>query len=103
MRTANPRLETESVRPGFVDCAAHDAIKPFVPNPGAVTNLAGVILGPVIRTASKDHWSPTEPLGKFLTEMAMGKWEGKLSGPGIQTVGSFRIVENVAFRRLMGL
>ncbi|KAK6211227.1 nucleoside-diphosphate-sugar epimerase [Colletotrichum tabaci] len=106
MRAANPRLRAESVRPAFVDCAHHDAIKPYVPNPGVLYNLMNAYLGPLTRTFLPSFVSPTEVLGRFMTEMAMGKFDDGLAagGKGIITLnGGLRIVENVGFRRLAGL
>jgi hypothetical protein len=95
-----------TVRPAAPDFAAHDAIKPYVPAQGAVRHVADAVLLPIIRTAAKSLWAPTAPLGTFLTEMAMGKWDaGRLAGPGVEKVGEngFFVVENGAFRRAMGL
>ncbi|WYZ44932.1 hypothetical protein EsH8_VIII_000248 [Colletotrichum jinshuiense] len=106
LRAANPRLQTESVRPAFVDLANHDAIKPYAPNPGALLNLTNVFLGPPVRFLAPSFVSPTEVLGKFMTEMAMGKFDPELAtgGRGIITLnGGLRVVENVGFRRLAGL
>jgi hypothetical protein len=45
-----------------------------------------------------------EQLGRFLTEMAMGRYEDRLvGGKGVQMVGEMPILENTAFRRLAGL
>jgi len=61
------------------------------------------VLGPIFRAALPGRCSPTQPLGKFLAEMAMGKWEDKLAEPGFEKLGEFCIVGNAAFRRLSGL
>lgn len=105
MRARNPSLHATSVRPGFVDFAAHDAIKPYIPAQGLAQGAAAAVLGPVIRGLVKSQWSPTGPLGVFLTEMAMGRWEGRMTGEGFEKVGDggFVVVENVAIRRVMGL
>ncbi|TIC99172.1 Protein fmp52, mitochondrial [Colletotrichum higginsianum] len=106
MRAANPRLRAESVRPAFVDRAHHDAIKPYAPNPGVLYNLMNAYLGPLTRTFLPSFVSPTEVLGRFMTEMAMGKFDDGLAagGKGVITLnGRLRIVENVGFRRLAGL
>lgn len=60
-------------------------------------------LGPVVRRVWKRGHSPTEVLGPFLTDMAMGKVDAKLEGPGAFRLGPSWIVENVGFRRIMGL
>ncbi|KAL0944924.1 nucleoside-diphosphate-sugar epimerase [Colletotrichum truncatum] len=106
LRGSNPRLQTESIRPAFVDCVNHPAIKPYIPNPGMLYNAANVTMGPVVRKLVPSFVSPTEVLGKFMTEMAMGKHDSGLAsgGQGIITLtGGLRIVENVGFRRLAGL
>ena len=63
------------------------------------------VLGPPVSRFYKSAWSPTLPLGKFMTEVAMGRWDAQMQapGPGIEKVGEFPILENVAFRRLAGL
>ncbi|KAK1998794.1 nucleoside-diphosphate-sugar epimerase [Colletotrichum falcatum] len=106
MRAENPRLRAESVRPAFIDSSDHDAIKPYIPNPGFVYNVMGAVLGPVSRAVIPSLVSPTETLGRFMAEMAMGKVDDGLAagGKGIVTLsGGLRIVNNGAFRRLAGL
>ncbi|CRK16633.1 hypothetical protein BN1708_002890 [Verticillium longisporum] len=105
MRAARPGFLTESVRPAGVDAGQHAAVKPYIPNPGLVYNAMWVLFAPVLLVAKSLH-SPTEPLGQFLTGMAMGKYDGPLAagGPGVQTLsGGSRVVSNVGFRRLFGL
>ena len=103
MSQANPRFHAETVRPGGVDAGQHDAIKPYIPQLSGVRRLAGGLLTPALRAVYNGALSPTEPLGKFLVEVAMGKWDGKLEGPGVRTVGPSHIVNNAAFRRLAGI
>ncbi|GJC78692.1 protein fmp52, mitochondrial [Colletotrichum liriopes] len=106
MRAANPRLRTESIRPAFVDNVDHDAIKPYVPDPGMLYKLMNVSLASMTRTLLPSFVSPTEIMGKFMAEMAMGKIDADLAagGEGITTLnGGLRIVENTGFRRLVGL
>ncbi|KAK1981491.1 nucleoside-diphosphate-sugar epimerase [Colletotrichum cereale] len=94
MRASNPRLE-----PAPAD-------RPYVPNPGVLYNLMGAVLGPITRTAAPSFVSPTEALGKFMAEMAMGEVDAGLAagGKGIVTLnGGLRIVSNYGFRRLAGL
>ncbi len=102
----NPLFRAVSVRPGFVDPAAHDAVQPYIPILGLARRVAGVALGPAIRTLAKGNWSPTQPLGVFLTDAALGRWDNnRLEGLGFQSLGggTSALVENVGFRRLMGL
>ncbi|KAK2059808.1 nucleoside-diphosphate-sugar epimerase [Colletotrichum caudatum] len=105
-RAGNPRLRTEAIRPAFVDMSAHDAIRPYAPDPGFLYNAMGAVLGPAMRAAAPAHCSPTEALGGFMAEMAMGKADAGLAagGKGIVTLnGGLRVVNNAAFRRLAGL
>lgn len=103
MRREDPLFRASTVRPTFIDWAAHDAIKPYVPPRPFMPGVAEAVFGPVIRTAVKSYWSPTEPLGRFLTGMAMRRFDGDMEGAGIEKVGAFPVIENTAFRRLMGL
>ncbi|KZL82803.1 nucleoside-diphosphate-sugar epimerase [Colletotrichum incanum] len=106
MRAANPRLRTESIRPAFVDNLNHEAIKPYVPDPGMLYKLMNVSLASMTRSLLPSFVSPTEIMGKFMAEMAMGKIDEGLAagGQGIVTLnGGLRIVENTGFRRLAGL
>ena len=103
MRKTSPLFHASTSRPAFVDPAAHDAIKPYIPQLTLPLAVTSAVLGPVIRVAVKNTWSPTESLGKFLTGMAMGRFDGAMDGPGIQKIGAFPVIENSAIRRLMGL
>ena len=106
LRTSNPRtFHTSSIRPAFVDAARHDAIKPYIPAAGAAMSAMQAVLGPPIRGFYKAGWSPTLPLGRFMTEAAMGRWDGGMAagGVGVEKIGEFPILGNVAFRRLAGL
>ncbi|KAM0271886.1 hypothetical protein ACHAQH_008949 [Verticillium albo-atrum] len=105
MRATHPGFLTESVRPAGVDPGQHEAIKPYIPTPGMVQSAMMTLLKPVMLVARSFH-SPTEPLGKFLTGMAMGKYEDQLvaGGQGVHSLnGGLRIVANVGFRRIFGL
>lgn len=104
MRGANPRFAAESVRAAGVDATAHTAIHPFIPDPGMLYKVMNATLLPVMTTFMKGMHTPTEPLGRFLTEMAMGKHEAELKGKDVVTLdGGLRLVENGTFRRIMGL
>ncbi|KAJ4139991.1 hypothetical protein NW768_001342 [Fusarium equiseti] len=100
LRTSKFHIET--VRPCFVDAANHDVIKPHIPNPGMVHNALSVVFGPIIRAVISSLHSPTEQLGPFLTEMAMGKYDKQLDagGEGILNLNGSRILDNVAFQNL---
>ncbi|KAL8382025.1 hypothetical protein RB595_006011 [Gaeumannomyces hyphopodioides] len=103
MREENPLFRAHTVRPAAIDHTDHDAIKPYVPAQGLLRN----VLLPTVRVFMNSLMSPTEHLGKFMTDMAIGKWPdaSKLAGPGVKPLGSsgFAIVENAGFRRMMGL
>lgn len=106
MRSEEPAsFHASSVRPAFVDAAQHDAIAPYVPALGPARTAMLTVLGSPIRAFYKAGWSPTLPLGKFMTEVAMGRWEEQMQagGPGVEKIGEFPILGNVGFRRLAGL
>ncbi|KAJ5944973.1 hypothetical protein N7516_005141 [Penicillium verrucosum] len=101
-----PAFRVDSVRPAFVDPVTHVAIKPYIPSAGMtgiVSNIGLAVLGPSIRYLMKSMHSPTEHLGSFLTEMATGRYEGKLEGPGVFRLGGGYVVGNVGMRRILGL
>ncbi|KAL8297711.1 hypothetical protein RB597_007201 [Gaeumannomyces tritici] len=103
MREENPLFRAHTVRPAAIDPTHHDAIKPYMPAQGLLIGS----LRSAIRVLMSSYTSPTEHLGKFMTDMAIGKWPdaSKLAGPGVKPVGSsgFAIVQNAGFRRMMGL
>ncbi|KAJ5110417.1 hypothetical protein N7532_000952 [Penicillium argentinense] len=101
----NPNtFRADTVRPAFVDPASHDAIKPYLPSNNGIWYKVGmVLLGPGIRQLYKSMHSPTERLGPFLTEMAMGRMDGKLEGSGVFKLGGGWVVENKGMRRILGL
>lgn len=104
MRAANPRFAAESVRPSGVDASDHAAIKPFLPDPGLIYKTMSFTLVPAIKTFQRSMHAPTEPLGKFLAEMAAGKHQEALKHRDIVTLGGgLRLIENSSFRRIMGL
>ncbi|KAJ5162775.1 uncharacterized protein N7500_004605 [Penicillium coprophilum] len=101
-----PNFRVDSVRPAFVDPATHDSIKPYIPSSGVtgVVSRAGLaLLAPGVRYLMKSMHSPTQHLGSFLTEMAMGRYEGRLQGPGVFKLGGGYVVENFGMRRILGL
>lgn len=97
------RLQADSARPGAVDPAGHEAIKPYAPEPSWQIKLLGATLLPPIRILYSQAHAPTPMLGDFLTRMAMGEMEGKMEGKGASKLGSSWIVGNVGIRRMMGL
>jgi len=66
-------------------------------------------MSPLFKAGYKSGLSPTEPLGRVLTELAMGRFgDGELRGVGkgveeVKDGGGFLVLENVALRRLAGL
>ncbi|KAK4072137.1 hypothetical protein Trihar35433_4201 [Trichoderma harzianum] len=103
LTASNPTsIQADSVRPAFVDPREHKAILPYIPDPGALYKVSVAALSPFIGLMKGMH-SPTEHLGDFLTRMAMGKVDSQLEGPGAFKLGGSWVVENVGFRRIMGL
>ncbi len=105
IQASNPAsFRVTSVRPAFVDWTGHEEIKPFLPDLGMIKNVAGRVMSPIVRFAAANSWSPTKPLGKFLTGMAMGMWDGALDGDGVERLSSgLTVVQNTGIRRVMGL
>ncbi|RFU74342.1 nucleoside-diphosphate-sugar epimerase [Trichoderma arundinaceum] len=95
-------LQADSVRPAFVDARQHKDILPYIPDPGALYKIGVAALSPLVSVMKGMH-SPTEQLGDFLTRMAMGKVDSQLEGPGAFKLGGSWVIENVGFRRIMGL
>lgn len=96
-------LQADSVRPAFVDAAQHDAIRPYIPDPGLLYRATIGVIGPVIRGAMPGSHSPTPMLGSFLTEMALGTKDSSLQASGAFRLGPSWVVPNVAIRTAMGL
>ncbi|KAK0641821.1 hypothetical protein B0T16DRAFT_496455 [Cercophora newfieldiana] len=103
MRKANPSFRATSVRPAFVNSCDHDAIKGYKPALGMARTVAEWGFTALARIKPSLD-GPTEPLGRFMTEVAMGGWDGRLEGEGVEKLdGGMDVVENFAFRRLVGL
>ncbi|KAI8623118.1 hypothetical protein F5Y19DRAFT_468755 [Xylariaceae sp. FL1651] len=103
MFKSNSAIKGYSVRPYGVDMYRHDAIKPYVGPRPLAHRFAEGLLGPVIRNYAKDYWSPTEHLGAFLMELALGRYDGLEQGAadiGVETLDGFAIWSNAAFRRV---
>ncbi|KAI0007664.1 putative nucleoside-diphosphate-sugar epimerase [Xylariaceae sp. FL0662B] len=103
MRKNNPLFYASSVRPAFVDASTHDAIKPYIPTPPLVHRATLNIIRPLATAGLPSYMSPTQDLGRFLAEMAMGKYKNQFKAKDIEMVDEFPILENTAFRRLFGL
>ncbi|KAI0164739.1 hypothetical protein GGR57DRAFT_450431 [Xylariaceae sp. FL1272] len=91
-----PNFNIYNVRPAGVDWRHHPEIQPFIPNQAAYKKI---LIGP-LDFVYKNMVTPTKPLGKILTELAMSKGE-PLQGKDIHMEG--RLVSNVAIRRMAGL
>lgn len=105
MRKANPTaFLASSVRPGGVDPSQQPSIKSYIPPTGMAMKAASFALLPIIRSTMKNQWTPTEPMGKFLAEFAMGKWDAEAAkgGDGVEKIGDFPVVANAGMRRISG-
>ncbi|KAH8651073.1 nucleoside-diphosphate-sugar epimerase [Xylariales sp. PMI_506] len=106
MRNAHPAtFHAVSVRPAGIDPSAHEAIHAYVPRPPLGYRIAAPVLLPALRAFYPQMVSPTEPLGRFFAELAMGRHKDQFAAPAkdVQMVGEFPILENTVFRRLAGL
>lgn len=103
MRRANTLLHASSVRPAFIDEASHDAIKPYLQERPFFERIIHAA-GPAFRAMVPGFCSPTEHLGRFMTELAMGQHKDQLVSTGdIHMIDAMPLLENTAFRRLAGL
>ncbi|KAL4962229.1 putative nucleoside-diphosphate-sugar epimerases [Aspergillus stella-maris] len=100
----SPSLKPFNVRPAYVDTSNDPpTLKARLARPEQQSLKARsmhAFFGPLMRNVLTKSDSPTEHLGKFLTDLARG--DGRpLSGEGVQ--GNGRIIPNVVFRRIAGL
>jgi hypothetical protein len=105
MFKSNPSIKGYSVRPYAVDMESHDAIKPYVAPRPLSHRISGYFLMGPIRKYAKDYWAPTQQLGVFLAELAMGRYEnpGEVGvTKGVEVLDGFTIWENDAFRKVKG-
>lgn len=103
LRKQNPLFRAVSVRPAGVDASAHEAIRNYIPPRPLAYRLASPFLLTAIRVGVPSIHSPTLELGRFLTEMAMGKHSNTPPAQDIAMIGEFPILENSAFRRLVSI
>ncbi|KAI0438629.1 putative nucleoside-diphosphate-sugar epimerase [Xylaria telfairii] len=103
LRKKNPLFQASSVRPAAVDAGAHEAIKKYIPTPPLAYRLVSPILLTPMRVGLPSIHSPTLELGRFLTEMAMGKHSITSPTHDIAMIGEFPILDNSAFRRFMSM
>lgn len=106
MRITNPRLLADAVGPGFVDGKDHAAIQPYLQNQGFLVDGTKMLLRKPIEVGAKWLHCPSEPMGRFLVGMALGKYEAQLREGDVDVVtlnSGLRIIKNVAMKRLLGL
>ncbi|KAL7933784.1 hypothetical protein V8C35DRAFT_50679 [Trichoderma chlorosporum] len=96
-------MRAYSVRLGGVDASQHDAIKQYIPDPGAVYRAMGSTLYPMLRALTPSSLAPTDVAGDFLSKMAMGELDDKLEGPGAFKTGLAWTLNNKAMRRVAGM
>lgn len=103
--TPTPGLCVTAVRPGLIDPHGHGAIEAYVPARAGATATMEAVLGPVMRCCWRGGLAETAPLGVFLTEVATGRWEGRLvpGVDGVEDVGGMSVVPNVVWKRLAGV
>jgi hypothetical protein len=92
----NPMLKVFNIRPGGVDCTKHPEIHPFIPQ----QEWWKKVLIPPLNVAYKSLMTPTRPMGRIMTELAMSNG-APLQGSGIEMEGT--LITNAAFRRMAGL
>lgn len=92
----HPMFKVYNVRPGGVDWTSHPEIHPFMPQQALYKKALMTPLNMVY----KGLMTPTRPMGKIMTELAMSKGE-PLQGKDIGMEG--RLVPNAAIRRMAGL
>jgi hypothetical protein len=95
-RKQNPNFRAISVRPGGVDWTAHPEIKPFIPSQPA---WKAALIRPM-NLVYKNMMTPTQPMGRVFTELAMSKGE-PMKGTGVELEGT--LLTNIGIRRLSGL
>lgn len=92
----NPMFKLYNVRPGGVDWMNQPEIHPFIPKQA----LYKKVMIPSLNVVYKSLMTPTQPMGKIMTELAMSKGE-PLQGSDIGMEGT--LLSNVALRRMAGL
>ncbi|KAI0411119.1 hypothetical protein F5X98DRAFT_384279 [Xylaria grammica] len=103
LRARNPLFHASSARPAAVDGSAHDAIQKYLPVAPLVYRAVAPLMRVPVQLAFSGLYSPTQPLGRFLTDMAMGKYSLAAPARDIAMIGEFPVLENTAIRRLVGL
>lgn len=94
----SPQFKVFNVRPAGVDWRHHPEIHPFIPQQAMYKKM----LLPPIEVLRKSMSTPTKPMGRIFTELAMSKGEALSMEHGDVTMGG-RTLDNLAIRRLAGL
>lgn len=89
-------LKVFNIRPGGVDWTSHPEIHPFIPK----QDLYKRIMIPGLNVVYTPIMTPTKPMGRIMTELAMSRGE-RLEGRGIEMEGT--LITNAAIRRMAGL
>lgn len=95
-RKQNPNFRAISVRPAGVDWTAHQAIHAYIPRQAAYKR---VLIEP-LKVLYRSFTTPTQPMGKLFTELAMGQHD-PLKGSGVGLDGT--MLTNQGIRRLCRL
>jgi hypothetical protein len=93
---ATPNLKVYNIRPGGVDWTNHPEIHAFIPH----QQWWKKAMIPGLNVVYKGLMTPTKPMGRIMTELAMKRGE-ELEGSGIEMEGT--LVTNEGFRRMAGL
>ncbi|KAF2644344.1 hypothetical protein P280DRAFT_421183 [Massarina eburnea CBS 473.64] len=89
----HPNFKFYNVRPGGVDWRHHPEIHPFIPTQQLYKRMLIGSIGAIYQNMA----TPTRPMGKVFTELALRKGE-PLEGQDLGMEG--RLVPNVAIRRM---
>lgn len=103
MRLSSPMFHASTVRPGLLGQPRNDTSHGHLTLLGADAPATDKLLLPSIRASINRGWHPPEPLGGFLTAMAVGRLDGALLRLGVKKIGRFPIVENTEIRQVMGI
>jgi hypothetical protein len=97
-----PDLRVYSARPGGVDPGADPAVADATKAKRSTGSrkLEPYVL-PILRMVFRNMVSPTQELGRVLTELALKDGERIQDGPGI--TGEGRTIANIALRKMAGL
>lgn len=107
MRRSNPLFHAHTVRPALPDPLDHPEVLPYLPATNPAIGPVGSVVTRFVGRWLRGIHSPTEPMGRFLAEMAMGVFDERMEGEvgrGIERLeGGFMVLENSAVRRMGGM